>query len=254
MSAVTENLSLWFRQFHPAPAAPLRLVCFPHAGGAATFYFPVARALAPGVDVVAVQYPGRQDRRGEACVDDIERLADLVVAELRPLCDRPVAFFGHSMGAMVAYEVARRLEAEGIVPIGLFASGRRAPSTRRHETVHLRDDDGIVRALRELSGTDAAVLADDELVRMILPAIRGDYKAVETYAHTPGRELTCPVHVLIGQADEMSTVDEAEAWRRHTTGPCTVEVFPGGHFFLVEQAPAVLASLRARLADWRTNP
>lgn len=240
----------WIRRFQPAEDAAVRLLCLPHAGGAATYYFPVARALAPEVDVLAVQYPGRQDRRTEPVIDDIRVLADLVTAELLPWCDRPVALFGHSMGAMVGYEVARRLEERGIEPLGLFASGRRAPSTVRQESVHRRDDQGIIKALKELSGTGDEVLEDEDLLPMIITAVRGDYKAVETYQADDGPVLACPIHVLTGDTDEMTTAEEAQAWDRHTTGECRVEVFTGGHFFLSEQAPSVIASVRGGLRAW----
>jgi surfactin synthase thioesterase subunit len=252
MTAVTEELGSWIRRFHHAVDGAVRLVCFPHAGGAATFFFPLSRSLAPAVDVVAVQYPGRQDRREEACIEDLRVLADRVADELRPWCDRPIALFGHSMGATVAYEVARRLERDGVVPLGLFASGRRAPSNTRHESVHLRDDRGLVTALQELSGTEAAVLGDEEFLRMVLPAVRGDYKAVETYRHTGGAELTCPVHVLVGESDPMTTLAEAEAWRLHTTGRCRVEVFPGGHFYLKPRAERVIETITRQLREWST--
>ncbi|MEV7175006.1 alpha/beta fold hydrolase [Streptomyces sp. NPDC093224] len=229
----------------------MRLVCFPHAGGSATFYFPVAKALAPRMDVLAVQYPGRQDRRGERCLDDIHELAGLVTEALLPWTDRPLALFGHSMGATVAYEVARNLERRGVEPLGLFASGRRAPSRQRDEAVHLRDDEGLVAALKELSGTDAAVLGDEELLRMVLPAVRGDYKAVETYRHRPGAELSCPVAVLVGDSDPVTSLEDAAAWAEHTSGPCEVEVFAdGGHFYLNSQAEEVLKVVERSVLDW----
>ncbi|MER6254506.1 alpha/beta fold hydrolase [Streptomyces sp. NPDC001584] len=239
------------RRFHPAPDAQFRLVCFPHAGGSATFYFPVAQALAPGLDVLAVQYPGRQDRRAETCLDDIYELADQVTEALLPWTDRPLALFGHSMGATVAYEVARNLERRGVAPLGLLASGRRAPSCRRDEYVHQRDDEGLVAALKELSGTDAAVLGDEELLRMVLPAVRGDYKAVETYRHREGTRLGCPVTVLVGDSDPVTSLEEAAAWAEHTTGPCEVEVFAdGGHFYLNSQAKEVLKVVERSVMTW----
>ena len=119
-------------------------------------------------------------------------MADAIADDLGPWFDRPVALFGHSMGATLGYEVARRLEARGARPLGLFASACRAPSAQRIEYVHQRDDDGLIAALKELSGTDSAVLGDDELLRMVLPAVRGDYTAVETYRHRPGRGAGVP--------------------------------------------------------------
>ncbi|WP_431040590.1 thioesterase II family protein [Streptomyces sp. P1-3] len=237
----------WIRQFHPAPEAGTSLVCFPHAGGSATFYFPVSRALAPGVDVLAVQYPGRQDRMNEPCVDDIPTLADLIADELTPWADRPMTLFGHSMGATIAFEVARRLEARGIVPLGLFASGRRAPSTHRDEQVHLRDDEGLISELRRLSGTDAGVLADETMLRLVLPAMRGDYRAVETYRYRPGPPLNCPVTVLTADDDPLVELGEARAWARHTVAPFRLRVFTGGHFFITAHAETVVQEIAAHI-------
>jgi surfactin synthase thioesterase subunit len=243
----TTQTGAWIRRFHPAPQAAHRLVCFPHAGGSASFYFPVSRALAPGADVLAIQYPGRQDRRHEPCLDSIGALADAVVEELADWFDRPVTFFGHSMGASLAFEVARRLEAGGTVLHGLFASGRRAPSTVRDERVHLLDDDALVEDISRLSGTDTQVLGDPEILRMILPSIRADYRAAETYRYTPGAALSCPLFALTGDDDPQVTLAEAHAWGEHTSGAFEVRVFPGGHFYLNSQAAQVMGALTAHL-------
>jgi surfactin synthase thioesterase subunit len=243
----TVSNDAWIRRFSPAPDAAHRLVCFPHAGGSASFYFPVAQALAPGADVLAIQYPGRQDRRHEPCVDSVHGLADALAEELDGWFDRPVTFFGHSMGASVAYEVARRVEARGTVLHGLFASGRRAPSAVRDERVHLLDDDGLIDDITRLSGTDTQVLGDPEILRMILPSVRADYRAAETYRHTPGPRLSCPVFALTGDDDPQVTLDEARAWGTHTSGAFEVKVYPGGHFYLNAQAAQVMSALRAHM-------
>ncbi|MER7732244.1 alpha/beta fold hydrolase [Streptomyces erythrochromogenes] len=239
----------WLRRFHPADDAPVRLFCFPHAGGAASYYFPMSRALSPDADVVPVQYPGRQDRRGERCVEDLMELADLVTRELLPWCDRPVALFGHSLGASLAFEVALRLREAGKPdPVALFASGRRAPSHHReNQTVHLAPDERLLAEIRALSGTDPAVLADDELLRSVLPAIRGDYKAAETYRYRPGPALTCPITVLTGDADPAVTAEEAAGWADHTEGPFALHRFTGGHFYLGPHAAEVNDLVRRHL-------
>jgi surfactin synthase thioesterase subunit len=254
MAALIEESSLWIRRFHAVEDAPVRLVCFPHAGGSATSYFPLSRALTPSAEIVAVQYPGRQDRRAERCLDDLGELADGVVDDLRAWFDRPVALFGHSMGATVAYEVARRLEREGTRVLGLFASACRAPAVQRVEYVHQRDDEGLIAAIRELSGTDPGVLGDEELLRMVLPAVRGDYKAVEMYQHQPGAELSCPIQVLVGDNDPVTELPEASAWAAHTTASCEMTVFPGGHFYLHAQIEKVLAAVQQQLTAWSANP
>ncbi|WP_033287244.1 thioesterase II family protein [Streptomyces sp. NRRL F-525] len=248
MATPTRDRELWIQRFPAEGRSGTRLVCFPHAGGSASFYFPLSQALAADTEVLAVQYPGRQDRRKEVPVEDIQLLADHIADALDGRPELPTAYFGHSMGAVVAFEVARRLERRGNGPALLFASGRRAPSTHREESVHQRDDDGVIDELKRLNGTDARVLADDELLRMILPAIRGDYRAIETYRCPPGPKLGCPVTVLVGDADPRTTLDEAHAWSTHTTGRFDLRVFPGGHFYLSTHPEAVTETVAAGLA------
>ncbi|HEY8984557.1 MAG TPA: alpha/beta fold hydrolase [Streptomyces sp.] len=223
---------LWIRRFADARDAPFRVVCFPHAGGAASYFLPVAKALAPGAEVLAVQYPGRQDRRHEPGVTSVVGLAETIASVLRPSLDRPTVLFGHSMGASVAFEVARRLERAGTVPLALFVSGRVAPTRLRRESVHQRGDAGLLAEVRKLSGTDARVFDDDELVRMFLPALRSDYTAVETYRFEPGPRLEAPVHVHIGDTDPRVTPDEAADWREQTNGRFSLRIHTGGHFYL----------------------
>ncbi|MEU1127861.1 alpha/beta fold hydrolase [Streptomyces sp. NPDC005899] len=238
----------WVRRFHPAPDAGSRLVCFPHAGGAASFFFPVSRLLAPHADVLAIQYPGRQDRRHEPCAESVDELADALTAELLPWCDRPVTFFGHSMGALLAFEVARRLERRGTTLHGLCVSGRRAPSLSREAGIHLRGDEALLDHIARLSGTDSRVLGDPELLHLVLPAIRADYKAVETYAYADGPPLHCPVLVLTGDDDPQVTPEEAKAWAGHTDGEYELRVFPGGHFYLNSLVTEVTGAVREYLA------
>ncbi|QIS14231.1 thioesterase II family protein [Nocardia arthritidis] len=239
----------WVRRYHPAPAAEVRLACLPHAGGSASFYFPMSKALGPAVEVLAVQYPGRQDRRKEACIEDIAELADLVAERLRPwAADRPLAIFGHSMGATLGFEIAQRFQHAGAPPPMLFVSGRRAPSRHRAETVHLRDDDGLLAEIRALSGTDRQLLDDDELLRAMLPAIRADYRAIERYRYQPRPPLSVPIHALVGTSDPRVDIEDARAWREHTTGEFDLHTFPGGHFYLNGAAAQVIDLVAAELS------
>ncbi|WP_067608966.1 thioesterase II family protein [Nocardiopsis listeri] len=223
----------WLRKYHPSPEHRTRLFCFPHAGGAASAYFALSQALGPTVEVSAVQYPGRQDRRLEACVEDLSVLADRAFQAVAASVDGPVALLGHSMGAVVAYEVARRLQQkEGITPVHLFVSARRAPSRHRQEDVRLRGDNGIIAEMRRLGGTDQSFLTDPDLRAMILPTLRADYTAVETYSWHPSELLACPVTAMVGTSDPYATADEVSSWRSHTSADFTMHEFPGGHFFL----------------------
>ncbi|MEU7145746.1 alpha/beta fold hydrolase [Nocardia sp. NPDC046473] len=235
------NTDTWVRRYHPASAAEVRLACLPHAGGSASFYFPMSKVLSPVAEVLAVQYPGRQDRRKEPCIADLAELADLVAERLRPwAADRPLAIFGHSMGATLGFEVAQRLQDAGVPPLMLFASGRRAPSRHREETVHLRDDDGLLVEIRALSGTEQQLPDDDELFRAMLPAIRGDYRAIERYRYQPRPPLHIPIRALLGTSDPRVDLAEARAWQEHTTGGFDLHAFPGGHFYLNAQAAQVI--------------
>ncbi|KUN65975.1 thioesterase II family protein [Streptomyces griseorubiginosus] len=253
--------TLWIRRFQPRPAAPVRLVCLPHAGGSATFFAGLPSLLGAGVEVLAVQYPGRQDRRNEPFVDSLAELTGAVVDELLPWTDRPLALFGHSLGAVLAFEVARGLTAAGHVPAALFVSGRRAPSRQRPGYAHQLDDDGLLREIRRLSGTDDRVFADEELVRMVLPAIRADYRIVENYRYEPGPPLDCPLTVFTGTDDPKVSAAEAAAWGEHTSDTFGLHTLPGGHFFLTahqerltEEITKVLLSIAVRRGDAAGRP
>ncbi|MQS10796.1 thioesterase [Streptomyces kaniharaensis] len=240
--------SPWFRRFRPADSAPARIVFFPHAGGAASFFVDYATALSPYADVLAVQYPGRQNRFVEPAVDSVEELAEQVYRELRPWADRPLTLFGHSLGSAVCFEVARRFARDGVAgPEHLFVSAGRAPSRPRDTEVHLLSDDGLIAEIGRLGGTDERLLADPELRALILPALRADYTAIETYRCAPDATVPQPITALVGDSDDRATVDDASPWAGHTTGGFDLRVFRGGHFYLTEQAPAVLELLTAHL-------
>ncbi|WP_328879738.1 thioesterase II family protein [Streptomyces sp. NBC_00299] len=248
MPVPEDNQSPWTRDFAAADEGAPLLVCFPHAGGSAAYFRPLAQAVAPGVRTLAVQYPGRQDRRHEPLLESVPALAEAAFEALRPELAGPFAFFGHSLGAVVAFEVARRFEqltAQG--PARLFTSARRAPSVVREERVHLLDDAGLLTELGRLGGTDTAVLADADLRALVLPVVRADYRAVETYRAAPGTRVTCPVTVFVGDADPVTAVSDAAAWEGHTTKGADVQVFQGGHFYLDRHTAAVASAIAAAI-------
>ncbi|WFB10995.1 alpha/beta fold hydrolase [Streptomyces sp. LX-29] len=249
MTGKTSQSGAWLRRFRPAPDATVRVVCLPHAGGSASAFFPLSRHLPPSVDLLAVQYPGRQERHQEKALTDLGALADEVAAALTPMTDLPLLLFGHSMGAVVGFETAARLESGGAnPPLGIIVSGRRSPTIHRHETVHLLDDAGLLKEIQALSGTQARILDDPDMVRMIVKPLRADYTAIETYSHSSGVRLRCPVSAFVGDCDPRVTPAEAEAWRGLTSGPFWLRTFSGGHFYLNgaerEVAAAMVEDLR----------
>ena len=231
-------MSTWLRRFHESPAAAVRLVCFPHAGASASYFFSLSKALSPTVEVLGVQYPGRQDRHREPRIEDLNEMADQVHEALSEVSDLPVAFFGHSLGGTLAFEVARRR-----TPVVLFASARRAPSRQRPESeyVHVLDDEGMVAEVRLLAGSTSVLLDDEELRAVFLPSLRSDYRAIERYRpDPPDATVPCPIVAVTGDADPATPVDLAAAWRQHTTGDFTLKVFPGGHFYLEQHSDEVI--------------
>ena len=228
-----DDTRLWLRRFHPAgPGAP-QVVCFPCAGGSAGAFFDLSAALSPEIEVLAVQYPGRQDRSRERPSTDLAELADEItdqlLARLGP-AERP-ALFGHSMGSLVAFETALRLERAGRRPTVLFASSHRAPVDSGTGLDGL-DDASITEELARLSGTDPEVLADEGLMELILPVLRADYTALARYRHVPGLLLACPVVAALGDADPEVSPEEAARWAEHTGAASSVRVFDGDHFYL----------------------
>jgi surfactin synthase thioesterase subunit len=247
MTTPANTESPWVRRFHSHQDTAASLVCLPHAGGSASFYVPMSASLAPAVGVLAIQYPGRQDRRTEPAITDLRELAARIHAALRPLPEQPVALFGHSMGATIAFELARLLERDGATVSRLFVSGRCAPSRHRDESIHRRSDAGLVAELRRLAGTDSQFLDDEDMLAMILPALRSDYQALETYRYRPGPMLACPISVFVGDCDPRVTVDEARVWQEHTEAEFDLTVFAGGHFYLSENWSAIVDAVTDRL-------
>lgn len=240
----------WMRCFHPVASAPARLVCFPHAGGSASSFHGLSAELADTVEVLVVQYPGRHDRLGDPVPTDLLELADHLVNPVLDYVDRPVGFFGHSMGATVAFEVARRLAAVDRDIHVLFASSRSAPSCPKPRTAPIEDGE-ILSELVLLNGIAADAINNDELLRLIMPALRADYRAVASYRYRPGPPLRCQVVVLLGRDDPLVTLDDVAGWSLHTSADTDLRVFDGGHFYLDGQRSAVASLVRQRLTQIR---
>jgi medium-chain acyl-[acyl-carrier-protein] hydrolase len=238
----------WLAGDAAADTASIRLFCFAHVGGGPAFFRPWRSALAPEIDVQRILLPGRESRNREEPCRRLEQFLDPLCAALVPLLDRPYALFGHSLGSIVAFEVARRLS-EGQRPLCLVVSGRRAPRVapgRRKFTT--MGDDEFFAALGGLGGTPAVVLDQPELRRILLPTLRADFELNESYRPAPGPVLRCPLIAYMGEADPEVDRHELAAWHQETTRDFTMRVFPGGHFYPQDGLANVLDALSRDLA------
>ncbi|MEV6263557.1 thioesterase domain-containing protein [Streptomyces sp. NPDC051784] len=237
------DTDLWLHRTTPVADPVARLICFPHAGGSASFFRAWGDSM-PGVEVYAVRYPGRAERLAEPVATDLRELARAVADAVAPLADRPLALFGHSMGAPIALETAAALEARGTDPVHVFASGSRdAPYPSAGEWADTGDDDdpAVIERLLTLGGTDPELAADPEFQELVLPYVRAD--AAMFHAYTPGSpegtapRVRCPVTTLTGDADGDA---DRRPWSELTTGGVREQTVKGDHFYLVEAPPHAL--------------
>ncbi len=223
----------WFPYRVPRPEARLRLFCFPCAGQGASAFRGWQAALPTSIDVWAAQLPGRETRFAEPPFQRLDPLVKALTPRLLPHLDRPFALFGHSMGALVAFEVARRLRREhGLSPTRLTVSACAAPHLPRAvPPAHNLPDAEFRRALRRYGGTPEAVLADEELMRLLSPLVRADLAVCETYDCAAEAPLEVPISVYGGLDDDTVWWDDLQAWREQTCGPFAIRLLPGGHFY-----------------------
>ncbi|PWB33154.1 thioesterase [Pseudomonas sp. SDI] len=235
----------------------LTLLCLPYSGASAMLYSRWRRKLPAWLNVRPVELPGRGARLGEPLQTDMQALARQLAQEQRLAVSQPYAILGHSLGALLAFELAHELQALGCqAPVALFACGTAAP-TRREEYDgpdwrEPKSDAVLIDELRTLQGTPEEVLANQELMSLTLPVLRADFLLCGRYQYRSRAPLRCPLHVLGGETDRASEA-QLLAWRQESLGDFALEIFPGGHFFIHEHEDRVLGVLCASLERHRLS-
>jgi medium-chain acyl-[acyl-carrier-protein] hydrolase len=228
--------------------AKLRLFCLPHAGGGAVSFYSWGALLPAFVQVCSVRLPGRETRLSEPLFTEIDPLVDVMVQELQPWLDIPYAVFGHSMGALLAFEWVRRQQRAGkSMPVWLFLSGRRAPDMpgEMKSLQTLPDREFVAELSRLYNGMPDEIVDDDESIRVFLPILRADIAVVESYRFVMGEPLDCPMTVFAGAKDASVSWDQMLAWKRQAGRSFALHIVQGGHFY--SQGP-LLRAISATLA------
>lgn len=239
----------WLACLTPNPESSLRLFCFPYAGGGTLTFRHWSTALPNCVEVYVVQLPGRETLVREPPLTRLSEIVEAVVPELLPYLDKPFAFFGHSMGAFISFEVACLLRrAYQMQPAHLFVSGCRAPQVKRtKQPIYNLPDARFLEELRRLNGTPAEVLEHPELMQLMKPLLRADFEVSETYTYTPTAPLDCLITAFGGLDDPEAKRTELKAWCERTTASFALQMFPGDHFFLHTSQPDLLQAIGNQL-------
>ena len=232
-----------------SPDAPVRLFCLPYAGGGASIFRSWAARLPAGIQLCPIQLPEREERLREPAPTRVAAAVAQLTAALQRYLDRPYAIFGHSMGALLAFELAREFQRRGVrAPARLFLSAHRAPNLpRAGSLLHTLDDPSLIAELRRIGGTPDEVLAHDELMALALRTLRADFELCETYDYVPGGPLDVPLTIMGGAGDREVPLASLDDWRHASSRAVTQRIFPGDHFYLHESSPAVVAAIREDL-------
>lgn len=240
-----QPLDVWFILHKRHQQARLRLFCFPYAGGGASIYRTWSTELPPEIEVCRVQLPGRENRVTEAPFVRLGPLVETLGPVLYPYLDIPFAFFGHSMGALIGFELARWLRCHyKFSPMHLFVSGFRAPQIRDPDSpIHLSTDEVLIKELQRLNGTPDEVLQNAELRQLVLPLIRADLAICETYIYVDDQPLDCSISAFGGLHDDETNSNDLAAWGAQTSASFTLRLLPGNHFFIHTSEPLLLKGI-----------
>jgi surfactin synthase thioesterase subunit len=243
-----------FVVFRPRPDAAFRLFCLPHAGGAPVTFFPWVAQFSQDIEIVCLQYPGRSHRLGEPASTSVRQLVDDILQEIDDLSPKPFAFYGHSLGGIVAFELTRALRRLGRTgPHHLYIGASRPPQiASSRPLIHMLPDGEFISAVNSrYGGIPAAIASDAGAMEMFLPGLRGDFTAYETYQFQPSEPLDIPMTIFGGAQDTAVSPDCLEGWRQHTDAAFDIQLLPGGHFFPPGSTQALIRVLESQVPRYR---
>jgi medium-chain acyl-[acyl-carrier-protein] hydrolase len=224
----------WFQSDQARRRVEIKLFCLPYAGGTASIFLNWANRLPSNIQILPVELPGRGGRLSEPPFVSFTPLVKDLANAMLPLLDAPFAFFGHSMGSIIAFELARFLRRDyGREPYALFASGRRAPHVPATDpATYDLPQDQFLEELRRIDGTPTEVLEHAELMELLIPFVRADFRLIQTYEYTEGDPLSCPIYACCGMQDKEETRELMSKWKEQTESWFKLHMLPGDHFFL----------------------
>ena len=239
------NHNKWIVIPAPRPAAKITLLCFPFAGGSSNSFRSWVSILPPSVELWAMELPGHGTRLSEPLAQDIRELTEPLASGIADSLTRPFAIFGHSMGALLGFEVALFLQNKfNKIAEHVFLSGHGAPGTPRHEPeIHHLPKPQFIAKIKEYNGTPQEVLENEELMDLMFPILKADFRICETYRHLDSTKLLAPITALGGIQDPSTTRQDLEKWKNFTTGSFNVRLFPGDHFYLLHQKVNLLKAI-----------
>lgn len=242
----------WIKYSHPNTRVRLRLFCFPYAGAGASIYNAWQNNLPPEVEVCSIQLPGRENRLKEAPFTEISFLTQTLVSILRPHFSTPFAFFGHSMGSLLSFELTRQLRRENAPsPVHLFIASRRAPQVLPSTApMYSLPEPALIEKMRLVNGTSEAILQNSKWMQLLLTILRADLELCETYEYTPEAPLNCPISAFGGYQDGAVSQDDIAAWNVQTCNSFKLQMFVGNHFFLHNARVNILQAISQDLLPY----
>lgn len=241
-----DTFNNWVTCPRPQSEAKVRLFCLPFAGGGASLYRPWTTQLAPHIEVCPIQLPARENRYSEKAITDAYEMARTIASQMIPFINGRYAIFGHSMGALLAFEISRELaRLNANAPERLFVSAHRAPHLpRKRALLHALPDNEFIESLKQYGGFPEEILNNQEFIEFVLPTMRSDMTLCDLYAYKNRDErLTMPVEIFAGSEDLEAGPDQMQAWSEHTLGGSRMKIFDGGHFFLRSHSKELLEQI-----------